>query len=873
MGRLFLKLLRRGRLQQDLESELAFHAEMSREHQNPVGLGNLSVVKEHAFDLWRFNLLENFWRDLIYAGRGLRRSPALVASALLSLGLGIGASAAIFQLLDAVRLRNLPVQKPQELAAVQIVGGHGGWGVNPGEYPELTRPIWQELRKRQQAFSGIFAWSADQVNIGQGAGMHRVKAMWVSGDFFRVLGIRAWRGRPILPEDEGACPESTAVVGYAYWQSAMGGAPIENSTLLVDQSRVQVIGVAPADFDGLSIGDRSDIIFPLCRPKELRRDVFDIAVMGRLRPGWTLKRASAHLEAISPGIFEDTAPNGRSAQSIDAYKRFRLAVFPASGGVSLLREQYDSSLWLLLAITGLVLLIACANLANLLLARASTREREMAIRLALGASGRRLLQQLFVEGGLLAAIGAVLGIAIAPSLSRVLVWSLSTEGNTVSLPIAIDWRVLLFTASVSALTCLIFGVVPARSASGADPVSAMKAGGRGLTGSRQRFSTQRALVVMQIAVSLMLLIGALLFVRSFRKLLTFDPGMRESDIAVAILSFQKSNIAPAHYHDFQRRLLDDVRSIPGIRNAATTTNIPLVGGSWGHDIHIGSAQGMSRFTWVSPGYFDTMGIPVIAGRGFNQNDTDSSLRVALVNQTFVRKFLGEGNPIGQTLRTDPEPNYPSTVYQIIGVIPDTKYNSLRGDTPPMTFAPASQFPAPGPWTLMMIHSNIAPSAAIATVKRMMEQKHPEIVTVGGDFQNWIRDGMVQERLMAMLSGFFGFLAALLAMVGLYGVVSYLVASRRNEIGVRMALGASRWQVVGMVMRDAWVLLAAGVMLGVVLSLIAGGEARALLFGLKPNDALTFAAASGLLAAVSSLASFLPARRAAKLDPMTALRYE
>ncbi|MBV9498124.1 MAG: ABC transporter permease [Acidobacteriaceae bacterium] len=873
MRRLFLKLIRRKRLQRDLESELAFHAEMSCEHQNPVGLGNLSIIKEHAFDLWRFNFVENFWRDLIYAGRGLRQSPTLVASALLSLGLGIGANTSIFQLLDAVRLRSLPVQSPQELAAVQIVGGHGGMGVNPGEYPELTRPIWQELQNRQQAFSGLFAWAADQVNIGQGAGMHRVKAMWVSGDFFRVLGIRPWRGRPILPADEGPCPQSAAVVSYAYWQSAMGGAPIDHTTLLVDESPVQVIGVAPPDFDGLSIGDRFDMIFPLCRPKELRRDVFDIAVMGRLRPGWTLKRASAHLETVSPGIFESTAPTGRTAQSIEAYKRFRLAAFPASGGVSLLREQYDSSLWLLLTITGLVLLIACANLANLLLARASTREREMAIRLALGASARRLLQQLFIEGGLLATIGALLGIAIAPSLSRVLVWSLSTEGNTVSLPIATDWRVLLFTASVSALTCMIFGAVPARDASRADPVSAMKAGGRGVTGSRQRFFTQRALVVMQIAVSLMLLIGALLFVRSFRKLLTFDPGMRESNIAVAILAFQKSNIAPAHYRDFQRRLLEEVRSIPGIRNAATTTNIPLVGGSWEHGIHIGSAQGTSKFTWVSPGYFDTMGIPLIIGRGFNQNDTDSSQRVAVVNQTFVRKFLGAGSPIGQTLRTDPEGNYPSTVYEIIGVIPDTKYNSLRGDTPPMTFAPASQFPAPGPWTLMMIHSTIAPSAVISTVKRVMAQEHPEIVTVGGNFQNGIRDGMVQERLMAMLSGFFGFLAALLAMVGLYGVVSYLVASRRNEIGVRMALGASRWQVVGMVMRDAWLLLAAGVALGAVLSLIAGGEARSLLFGLKPDDPLTFAAASALLAAISAVASFLPARRAAKVDPMIALRYE
>lgn len=877
MRRLLLKLIRRKRLQQDLAAELAFHAEMSGEHDNAIRLGNVSLIKEQAFDVWRFNLLENLWRDLIYGVRGLRRSPALLVCALLSLGLGIGANTSIFELLDALRLRPLPVENPNELAEVRIVGGHGGMGINPGEYPELTRPIWEEIQRRQQGFSGLFAWAANPVNIGQASGLRRVKALWVSGEFFRVLRLRPWQGRLLSPHDVGACPETVAVVSYTYWLSEMGSKPLDNSTtLLVDGDRKQIVGVMPPGFVGLSVGDRFDIVLPLCRPKELRSDVFDIAVIGRLRPGWTLKQASEQLTAISPGIFEATAPapGARTAKSTEMYKKFRLGAFSAAQGVSVLRAQYDSALLLLLAITGLVLLIACANLANLLLARATTREREMAVRLALGASRNRLLRQLAVEGALLAGTGAVIGVALAQLFTRLLIWALSTEGNAVVLPLTTDWRVLGFAALVSALTCVLFAVLPARRAVIIEPVSAMKAAARGAMGSHERHLMQRFLVVSQVAISLVLLVVAFLFIRSFRNLLTFNPGMREANITVAFIAFQKSHVFPDLNKNFTARLVDEVRSIPGVLNAASTTNVPLVGGSWEHGIRIGSLEGTSKFTWVSPQYLDTMGIPLILGRGFNQRDTAHSQHVAIVNQTFVRRFLGDANPLGRTLRTEPEPDYPATLYQIVGIIPDTKYNDVRGDTPPMAFAPASQFPEDtGPFAALLIYSKTPAAQVISTVKRVMAEKHPEAVTVGGNFQGWIRDGMVRDRAMAMLSGIFGLLAALLGMVGLYGVISYLVVNRRPEIGVRMALGASRWQVVRMIMREAWALLVIGASIGTVLALIAGHSASAFLFGLKAYDPLTFVVALLLLALISALASFLPARRASKLDPMTALRYE
>jgi len=814
-------------------------------------------------------------QDARYALRKLRKSPVFALVAITSLALGSGANTAIFQLLDAVRLRSLPIPYPKELAEVRIIGGNQGFGITNSAYAQLTRPIWRELQEHHEPFSSIGAWSTQEQRVGQGSDSHPVQALEVSGEFFPMLGIQPWRGRLLGPEDETSkCTISRVLVSYPYWQSQMGGRELTgNDTLTVEGSPAQVIGVTPPGFFGLAVGESFDIAFPFCREKETRREMFDISVMGRLKPGWTLPRASAELGAISEGIFEATVPSGYNSQAVQPYKNYKLAAYPAGGGVSRLREQYDSSLWLLLGITGLVLLIACANLANLTLAQASTRQREVAVRLALGESRVGLLRQSLAESALLALIGTGLGIVLAQLLSRVLVWSLSTADNLITLPTGTDWRVLIFAASAAGLTCAVFGVAPALRSSRAEPLSAMKSGGRGMTSSRQRYSFQSLMVVTQISVSLVLLMGALLFVRSFRKLMVVDPGMRESGITVTWLGFFQSHLPPERYEEFKRELLDDVSAVPGVLDAATTTNVPLLGGSWTHGIRIGAAEGPSKFTWVSPGYFKTMGIPLLRGRGFNQNDTVTAPRVALVNETFVRRFLGGTAPIGQTLLTSPEPDYPSTVYEIVGVIADTKYACLPCGTPPMTFAPASQYPAQGLWTAMMIHSNEPTSQIMAAVQRRIAGKHPEIVVQSIDFQARIRDGFVRERMLAILSGFFGALAALLAMVGLYGVIAYIVAQRRNEIGVRMALGAGRGQVVFLVMRQAARLLAVGILFGAAFALIAGRSAGSLLFELKPYDPASLLAAIVLLTGVALLASFLPARRAARVDPMVALRYE
>ena len=811
-------------------------------------------------------------QDVRYALRQLHKSLGFTTVAILMLALGIGGNASIFQLLAAIRLRTLPVPNPQELAEVKIVGGNQGMGLNQ-QYGELTQPLWQEIRQKEQAFSGMFAWGLNQRYVGRGSEMRHFNGLWVSGGFFPVLGVRPWRGRLLLPEDEGMCPVTHAVASYSYWQRELGGQdPSAGIKLIANNDLVEIVGVTPPNFFGIAVGQDFDLALPFCQPKEgFRRDVFDVSVMGRLKPGWTVQRASAELSALSAGIFEATVPPDRDPGSTETYKSFQLAAYPASTGVSGLRDDHGS-LALLLAITGLVLLIACANLASLMLARANKREREIAVRMALGSGRARLLQNLLVESVLLAGMGAITGMGLATILSRALVWAISTQGDPVNLQIVTDWRVLLFATAATVVTCLIFGLVPALRAIRSEPLSTIRAGGRGTTMGRERISLQQGMVAAQISISLVLLVGALLFVRSFRNLLTFNPGMRENGITVAFLGFWQSHLQPDRWGSYETELLDEIRSVPGVRSAAITTRVPLVGGSWEHGVRVGAREGSSKFTWVSPDYFQTMEIPVVRGRNFGRDDTASSPRVAIVNETFVRQFLS-GNPIGQTLRTIQEPDYPSTLYEIVGVIPDTRYNDLRSATPPMTFAPATQFPAQGPWGQVMIRSDLPPTAIAAAVKSTLAQKHPDVLAEFTDFQEQVRDGLMAERLMAMLSGFFGFLAVLLTTVGLYGVISYVVQMRRNEIGIRIALGATRGSVVGIVLRQTLLLLTVGIMAGLVLALVGARGAGSLLYGLQPNDPLTFAVATALLSVVALFAGFVPAYRASQTNPVVALRYE
>ena len=830
--------------------------------------------------------LGSLLQDISFAIRTLRKSRGFALTAILTLALGIGANTAIFQLLDAVRLRNLPVVDPTRLAGVRVVSGTRGFGITIGDYDTmLSYPMWKQLREHQESFSQVFAWApSDWISLGEGAQERRTNLLWVSGEMFSALGVPAIRGRVFTEQDDQPnCGLPGVVISYALWQREFGGQDSAiGSRLVIEGHSTEVIGVTPRRFFGMEVGKNFEVAVPFCSlpayaPSVLtlaRSDYFWLRVVGRLKPGVTIGQASAQLNAMSPGLIEVTLPSGYNAGSLNIYKNFRLGAYPGGKGISWLRQAYDTSLWLLLGSTGLVLLIACANLANLMLVRASTREREMAVRLALGASRWRLIRQLLSEGLVLAAGGGILGIALAEMLSKSLVHLLSTGSTPIELSIGLDWRVMAFTGAVAVSTCIFVTLVPAFRSSGVDPGLALKSGSRGTTASREKFSFQRLLVASQLAVSVVLLVGAILFGKSFWKLLTVDPGFREQGIVVSYVDLKRLALPPERYVPFVRELLATVKTVPEVESAATSTHVPLnTRSTWNLGVRVGEAEGTSKFAWVSGGYFETMQIPVLAGRGFNDRDTQTSPHVAVVNETFLRRYLAAGNAIGKTIRTNAESGYPETEYEIVGVVKDAKYTDLREPTPPMVFAPADQFPDVGPWAVLLIRSAGPPSATIAAVKARIVELNPAIKTEFHVFQTDIENGLGRERLMALLSGFFGALATLLAMIGLYGVMSYIVTMRQNEIGIRMALGASRRGVIRIIVQQTLALLGVGIGAGLVLSVAAARGANSLLYGQEANDPLTLFSAAGFLAAVALVASYVPALRASRVEPMKALRYE
>jgi putative ABC transport system permease protein len=827
-------------------------------------------------------IFAGIWNDLRFGARLLKKNPGFAVVAILSLALGIGANTTIFQLLDAVRLRTLPVKDPQQLARVKIVDSphccHGDF-YSPDS--DLTGALWNGLREQQQGFSRIAAWAPARRNLGQGGEARYASTLMVSGEFFDVLGVQPVLGRLISPADDyRGCGAQGAVLSYTFWQREFGGRPEAlGSKLTLNGQPFQIIGVTQASFYGVDVGQNFDVATAICSEPvfSTKGSLMDgpaewwIATIGRLKPGWTIERASTQLAAISPQIFAATLPGEYDAIQKKDYLAFRFGALPAATGVSGLRHDYEDPLWLLLALSGLVLLIACANLANLMLARASVRQREMALRLTLGASRSRLIRQLLAESLLLAALGTIAGAALAQILSRLLVAFLSTHDNQIFVELTPDWRVLGFATALAILTCVLFGLVPAMQASRTDPGVVMKAG-RGLTASRDRFLLRRALVVSQIALSLVLLTGAFLFVRTFQNLLTQDAGFEQDHLLVVDFDFSPLKLPPASQMAYKQALLARMQSIPGIGSAAETLVVPLNHSGWDDNIDIPNGPQRQDVTLsrVSPGYFRTMETPLLTGRDFNQTDTPTSPRVAIVNEAFTRKFMGGANPLGRVFSDSGKPDQ---TYRIVGLVKNTKYYELREDPRPIAFVSFTQANGPEEDSKLMIRSDEPLTSLIPSIKRTANDINPSLVLTFSVLKTQIREGLLREQLMATLSGFFGVLATILAMVGLYGVISYMVVRRRNEIGVRMALGASRNDILIMVLREAAILLGIGLLTGTGLALAAGTAAASMLYGLKPGDPLTLGAAITGMVAVALVASLLPAQRAATVHPMEALREE
>jgi len=885
-------LLRNGLVERELDRELRFHLDQEIEKNVDLGLtraaaqsaalrrlGGVAQIREECRDTRRTSYIENFIRDVQYACRMLVKAPTFSLAAVVTLALGIGANTAIFQLLDAVRLRSLPVTEPHRLAQILIPGLN--FGIRE-DADNLSFPLLQQIREHQQAFSGIFAWNMQYtgLRVGQGMEAHRASGLWVTGEFFPVLGISPAAGRLFRPEDDlRGCAAPAVVLSYAFWQSEFGGAPSTiGSRLVVSNHALEIIGVTPAGFSGPEVGSHFDLVLPLCSVSVFnkgdtapfhRRDYLWLDVMGRLKPGWTLAQASEHLRAISPGVMQATVASGYPSDTLERYLQYRLEATPGGRGVSRLREKYDRSLWLLLGLTALVLLIACANLSNLMLARAETREREFAVRLALGAGRGRLIRQTLTEGLLLAAAGAALGLAVAEALSRAILRFLEVDGEPLDLNLAIDWRMLALTAVVTSLVCVLLSLASALRAARTQPAEAMKAGSRGLTTDQRWFGFQRLLVVVQVSTSLILVASAFLFASSFRRLLTMDPGFRAKGVLQATFELGKQD----HEEAVLRQLLAEVRSTPQVDYAAATTKFLIGDGMWSLLARTDAATRDARFTWVSPGFFATLGIPMLAGRDFGLNDVRTSPKVAVVNEIFARTFFPGANPIGRTFRTLTEPDYPEAEYGVIALVKNTRYANLQSAEPPMAYIPLSQFPPGNAGNRMVIRSSMPFPAVEAAIRRRIAQWRPATGIEFQVFQETISDSLVRERLLAALSGFFGLLAALLASVGLYGVLAYQTVRRRGEIGIRLALGATRGHITRLVLQQAALLVFAGVVIGLVGSLALGQAAASLIFGISPSNPLQLGAAAAALCAAAAIGAAIPARHASRLDPMNALHEE
>ena len=889
----------RRRKTSDFSSEIQSHIAMETDRLQAQGMsfaearaaatrefGNPTASTERYFESSPSAFFEPLLRDVRYAARVLAKNPAFTLVAVLSLALGIGANTAIFQLADAVRLRMLPVQDPQELAQVHLTNRKGVRGSQTGDHT-LSYPIWEQIASRQESFSEVFAWGVAPFDLATSGEPRFAQGIAVSGGFFRSLGIQPAMGRLLTEaDDRPGCGFPGVVISYAFWQRQFGGQPAAlGSKINLNRHPVEIVGVTPASFFGMEVGRYFDMAVPICsmatlsQGRNLTKSGTDwwLTVMGRLKPEWTLPRAVSSLQSISTAVFATSLPANYPAVSVKDYLALKLTAEPAGTGISSLREQYTEPLWLLLGIAGLVLLIACANLANLMLARASAREREIAMRLAIGASRGRLVRQLMTESLLISLSGAALGLLAAQVLSRLLVSLLSTTGNMVFVNLDRDWRVLAFAGALAVLTGVLFGLAPALRSTNRELGDVLKSAGRGSTASRERFGLRRLLVVVQVALSMVLVVGALLFAGTLNNLMTADTGFRQEGVLIARVGFGAMRLQTPAMIAFRQELGDRLRAVPGVAAVGDTNLVPLSGGSTSNAVWMdGTPQTQARDclrTHVGPGYFDALQTKLLAGRTIDDRDTATSVKVAVVNQAFARTLAGGQNPVGRRFWVEATPFEPSAEYEIVGMVRNTKYEELREDFQPIVFQAQSQDPEAQPGDAYLIRSQLPMDSLIPAVRTTLTSAAPNLRYQFQVFQTSIRDTLVQERLMASLSGAFGILAGILAAIGLYGVMSYLVARRRNEIGIRMALGADRREIVAMVLRESGLLLGAGLLAGTALALLSTRAVAALLFGLKATDLQALLGAAALLALVALAASYLPARRAANLDPTVALREE
>jgi putative ABC transport system permease protein len=807
------------------------------------------------------------WRD---AWRSLKAAPLVYAVAVLSLALGIGANTALFSILNALLYKPLPVHEPWRLALID----RGSW----------TNPIWEQIRDRQQEIAdGAFAWTPERFDLSTNNESDLVDGIYASGSLFRVLGVPIVRGRAFNEEDDrrGLTSGSVAIISYGFWQRRFGAADdVIGRAISINRIPFTIVGVTRAGYFGPDVGRSADVTIPLAASELMpgRSRVLDsrqtwwLEIGLRLRPEQSLDDATQRLRQVQPAIRDATVPNWPAREQA-RYLSEPMVLDAAGTGRSDLRGTYERPLNALLVIVGAVLLIACGNIVNLLLARAVGRRHELSVRLALGASRLRLSRQLLTEAIMLTGAGVLLGVIFATWGSRVLLNQLSTPGSQVVLDMSLDWRVLAFTSAVAAVTALVFGLAPAAGVTALAPHDALRDHGRVASGTR-RWGFRNGLVVAQVALSLMLVVAAGLFTRTLVALNTRHVGFNRSGVLILEAKLQRSRVPSKERPALLERLHAAAQATPGVAHAAVSFTTPVGNRGWNLPIAIpgSTLPQRQRNAWinaVTPDWFDTFGVRVIAGRDFDARDRLGAPAVAIVNRTFATRLLGRENPVGTHFSTEAPAQ---GTYEIVGLVEDTVYRTMRSQMSPAMYIPIGQWNE-GIGSISMAARVVAgdPLALTTAITASLEQVEPNISLSFHSMEQQVNASLTQERLVATLSGFFGVLALVLAALGLYGVAAYAVNRRKTEIGIRMALGASAGQVMKMVLARIGALVVIGLVLGAALSIWSGRFVATLLFGLEPRDLTTLIGAMVLLTGVAMIAGWLPARRASRIDPTIVLR--
>lgn len=887
-----------GRADRDLEREIRAHLELEAEDQQDAGLapeaaryaahralGNTALVKEEVRDMWGWTRLEQLLQDLRIALRGARKNPGFAAVAILSMALGIGAATSVFSVLNAVVLRPLPVAQPEQLVVLQPE-------LRGQRFP-LFNPLFEELRETQQVLSGMFVVS-DQPYMKAAFGNQQpafVRGSLVSGDYFEVLGVQPAIGRLLSRDDDTPSAEAcAAVLSHGFFTGSMNGDPAVIGTPVVVREKVcTIVGVAPASFRGHDAGYSPDLwvpIVPLSDPNLLasRTMGFFSGVMGRLRPGVTPGQAEAQLNTLYQGMQTPNELSPRPGEPPTQPEDYRLKVAPGAQGIGSVRSQFGQPLAIALAITGVVLLIAIVNVANLLLARGMARTAELGTRLALGAGRARLVRLLAMEGVVISIAGGVLGFAMALLAAPLLSKAISHPWRPIEVDASPDLRVLLVAAASVLLAAMLAGVLPAFRLSGQRLQHTMGASGR-TTGAPGKQRTTRILVGAQLALSLLLITTAGLLMRTMLQVMGVDPGFNTSQVVLmnvedtepaARFGETDGPEAKARRAALYRSLDERLNALPGVR-AASLSWLGLFGGNYVglnvYDVDEPDSKNFTLVDYVSPRYFETVGMQALRGRVFTDADQEGSLRVAVVNEAYVRERISDGKEaIGRrlvmTYADDLRP------YTIAGVVRDAKYNDLREEkAEPMLWVPLAQAPYKIRSVALRVQSGTEASvtqearAALATVSpHLMVRK---VTTLRAQ----VDQATMRERLLFRLAAGFGVLAIVLAAVGLYGMLAFSVTKRTREIGLRLALGAQRGSVLGMVLRESLVVAAGAMVAGIPLSLLMGNLLRSFLYGVTPSDPVTLIGSGVVLTVVALVAALAPARRASRVDPMTALKYE